>query len=112
MAWQYFCDLTIHTLDDASLLTNTVAAFHWHATFMAKYSKAFEWSGHLRYYFSVAAARSKHGFIRRLWYREKDQITFDAVVRPLLSRAPRHCRSPPVGSALQSALFRWTVILE
>jgi len=101
VAWSALCDLRIHSLDDPVLISDSVAAFHWHASFMIKYSKSYEWAGLLRYHFSVAATRSKHGFLPQSWYRQVDQITFNAIGDPsqpgpnlLLRRAtPRlsHC---------------------
>ena len=87
VAWCALCDLTIHSIGDPVLVADTVAAFHWHASFMIEYSKSYEWSGLLRYHFSVAATRSKHGLVPQSWYRQVDQIVFNAVVRPLPPRA-------------------------
>ena len=87
VAWLALCDLTIHTIDDPTLLADTVVAFHWHAGFMVEYSKSYDWSGLLRYHFSVAATRSKHGFAPAAWYRQKDNLVFDAVVRAAPARA-------------------------
>ncbi len=98
VAWSALCDLRIHSLDDPVLISDSVAAFHWHASFMIKYSKSYEWAGLLRYHFSVAATRSKHGFLPQSWYRQVDQITFNAIGRPLPTRtklapAPRNAQA-------------------